>query len=101
MGYNRAIGDNATGPVSFDLDSRCTGKIKMVGYSINDPVGKVRYDITTVKLDTVQRNFQTKVLENREPLHRAYFEGSVVRLHLANCFTGSKEFHSFHIVKMR
>lgn len=101
MGSSPPVGNSSTGPIQFDIDARCTGKIKMVAYSLDSQLGRVRYDRTTIRLDNVQRNFYTQISENRAPLHRAYFEGSTIRLHVSNCFTGLLEFHSFNIVKMR
>lgn len=82
----------------FDNDPRCIGKIEMVAYSTDPTVGRVRYDRTTVKLDKLSKNFYTRITDNRDPLHRAYFAGSTIKLHIENCITGKWEFDSFSVV---
>lgn len=101
--YRNIINEKGPNPNVFELDvpdidagdDKCTGRVEMIRFNTGPLIGRLRKDITVIKLNTFENLHYTEESLIRMPLYKAYLAQSMIRIDSPTCTSPEIEFKGF------
>lgn len=76
-------------------DDKCFGRVEIIRFNTGPKIGRLRKDITSIKLNTFEHLHWTEESLIRMPLYKAYMAQSMIRIDSPRCSEPEIEFKGF------